>query len=113
MFGGWCPASPSRPRSTWRTRPPSGWTWAACDDRPTAHRGNLAGRQPGRNGPGLGCYLGTDWGMAMTAMAVAEREPSTGLGSGFLPGTSAWDAECVITELYASHYKGLVQLAAL
>jgi len=53
----------------------------------------------------------------MTAMAVAEREPSTGLGSGFLPRTSAWDAECVITELYASHYKshykGLVQLAAL
>jgi hypothetical protein len=34
---------------------------------------------------------------------VAEREPLAGLGSGLLPGTSAWDAECVITELYASH----------
>ena len=45
--------------------------------------------------------------------SVAEREPLAGLGSGLLPGTSAWDAECVITELYASHYKGLVQLAAL
>ncbi len=46
-------------------------------------------------------------------MAVAEREPSTGLGSGLLSRTSAWDAECVITELYARHYRALVQLAAL
>jgi RNA polymerase sigma-70 factor (sigma-E family) len=49
----------------------------------------------------------------MTAMAVAERGPLAGLGSGSLRRTSAWDAECVITELYASHYKALVQLAAL
>jgi len=49
----------------------------------------------------------------MTAMAVAEREPLTGLGTGSRPRMSAWDAECVITELYARHYRALVQLAAL
>lgn len=47
------------------------------------------------------------------AMAVAEREPLTGMRSGLLPRTSAWEAECAITELYAQHYRALVQLAAL
>ena len=46
-------------------------------------------------------------------MAVAEREPLAGPRSGRLPRTSAWEAECAITELYAQHYKALVQLAAL
>ena len=49
----------------------------------------------------------------MTTMAVAEREPLAGLGSGLHPRTSAWDAECLITELYAQHYRALVQLAVL
>ena len=49
----------------------------------------------------------------MTAMAVAEREPLAGLGTGSPPTVSAWDVECAITELYAQHYRALVQLAAL
>jgi RNA polymerase sigma-70 factor (sigma-E family) len=49
----------------------------------------------------------------MTAMAVAEREPLVALGLGLLPRANAWDADYAISELYAQHYKGLVQLAAL
>ena len=44
----------------------------------------------------------------MTAMVVERVYPV-----GLRPGLSAWGADSALTELYAQHYRGLVQLAAL